>query len=91
MAHVLQGLEAAFASFDGVPSELLFDQMKAVIVRNERDAGGRITENAEFLRFGRSHRTPISTLRPSTGSIRWPTCASTGRSRSALSIASSGS
>ncbi len=51
MAHVFEGLEAAFASFGGVPSELLFDQMKAVIIDDERDAGGRVTENAEFLRF----------------------------------------
>jgi len=49
MAHVFEGLEAAFASFGGVPSELLFDQMKAVITQEEPDTGGQVTENAEFL------------------------------------------
>ena len=31
MPVVMRGLEASFACFGGVPSELLFDQMKAVI------------------------------------------------------------
>jgi len=51
MPHVFEGLEAAFTSFGGVPRELLFDQMKAVITADERADGGRLTENAEFLRF----------------------------------------
>ncbi len=51
MPHVFEGLEAAFSFFGGVPHELLFDQMKAVITKDERGAGGRVTENAEFLRF----------------------------------------
>ncbi len=37
--------------FGGVPRELLFDQMKSVIIRDLRGEGGRVTENAEFLRF----------------------------------------
>ena len=49
MPTLLKGLEAAFGFFGGVPRELLFDQMKSVIVRDLR--GGRVTENAEFLRF----------------------------------------
>lgn len=48
---LLTGLEAAFASFGGVPRELLFDQMKAVITRDGRLEGGRLVTNAEFLRF----------------------------------------
>jgi len=64
MAHVFEGLEAAFASFGGVPSELLFDQMKAVIVRDERDAGGQITENAEFLRFAYHWDFRVRACRP---------------------------
>jgi transposase len=48
---LLTGLEAAFASFGGVPRELLFDQMRAVITRDGRLEGGRLVTNAEFLRF----------------------------------------
>jgi transposase len=48
---LLDGLEAAFAFFGGVPRELLFDQMRSVIVRDLRPEGGRLMENAEFLRF----------------------------------------
>ena len=47
MLHVFEGLEAAFTFFGGVPRELLFDQMKAVVTKDERAAGGRVTENAE--------------------------------------------
>ncbi len=50
MATVSAGLEAAFAYFGGVPSELLFDQMKSVILEDRRPAGGKLLENAEFLR-----------------------------------------
>jgi transposase len=64
MAHVFEGLEAAFASFGGVPSELLFDQMKAVITQDERDAGGRVTENAEFLRFAYHWDFRVRACRP---------------------------
>jgi transposase len=45
------GLEEAFAYFGGVPRECLFDQMKAVITRDERLAGGPLVRNAEFVRF----------------------------------------
>ena len=51
MRNVFDGLERAFAFFGGVPRELLFDQMKAVITKDECDNGGRVTENAEFLCF----------------------------------------
>ena len=46
------GLEAAFAFFGGVPRELLFDQMKSVITRDERLSGKQLVRNTEFLRFG---------------------------------------
>lgn len=64
MACVFEGLESAFASFGGVPSELLFDQMKAVITKDERDAGGRVTENAEFLRFAHHWDFRVRACRP---------------------------
>lgn len=51
MATLLRGLEEAFAYFGGVPRELLFDQMKAVITRDLRLLGGQLVVNEEFLRF----------------------------------------
>lgn len=51
MQTLIRGLEAAFEYFGGVPRELLFDQMKSVIVRDLRGEGGQLIENAEFLRF----------------------------------------
>jgi transposase len=51
MPALLSGLEEAFAFFGGVPRETLFDQMASVITRDLRDQGGKLLENAEFLRF----------------------------------------
>ena len=51
MAALLAGLEQAFAFFGGVPRELLFDQMRSVITKDERLDGRRLVHNAEFLRF----------------------------------------
>jgi transposase len=51
MATLMDGLEEAFGYFGGVPQELLFDQMKAVITRDLRLEGGALVRNAEFLRF----------------------------------------
>ena len=51
MRTLFDGLEAAFHAFGGVPRELLFDQMKAVITRDLRLEGGALVHNAEFLRF----------------------------------------
>ena len=36
----IEGLESAFARFGGVPNELLFDQMRAVVLSDERAGGG---------------------------------------------------
>ncbi len=51
METVVRGLKGAFAFFGGVPAELLFDQMRAVVVGDRRAEGGRLLENREFLRF----------------------------------------
>ncbi|TVQ41596.1 MAG: IS21 family transposase [Spirochaetaceae bacterium] len=51
MENLIRGIEAAFAYFGGVAEELLFDQMRAVIVEDQRSSGGRLIENIEFLRF----------------------------------------
>lgn len=51
MQNLMRGIEAAFYYFGGVPKELLFDQMKAVIIDDQRESGGRLIENVEFVRF----------------------------------------
>ena len=51
MATLIDGLEEAFVYFGGVPQELLFDQMKAVITLGLRLEGGALVRNAEFLPF----------------------------------------
>jgi len=51
MRTLFAGLEDAFRFFGGVPHELLFDQMRSVIVEDRRTDGGGLVENMEFLRF----------------------------------------
>ena len=51
MQTLIRGLEEAFGYFGGVPTELLFDQMRTVVTKDLRDEGGTVVENAEFLRF----------------------------------------
>lgn len=51
MRSLYRGIEEAFHFFGGVPDELLFDQMKAVITRDLRLLGGQLVVNQEFLRF----------------------------------------
>ena len=51
MRALFDGLEAAFDAFGGVPRELLFDQMKAVITADLRLMGGQLMVNQEMLRF----------------------------------------
>jgi transposase len=51
MRTLVDGLDEAFRYFGGVPRELLFDQMKAVITRDLRLEGGALIRNLEFLRF----------------------------------------
>lgn len=51
MSVLFSGLEEAFAVFGGVPREVLFDQMRAVIVSDQRFDGGPLVTNPEFSRF----------------------------------------
>ena len=51
MWTLIRGLEEAFRFFGGVTTELLFDQMKAVITGDLRLKGGQLVVNEEFLRF----------------------------------------
>ncbi len=64
MATVFEALEAAFTYLGGVPRELLFDQMKSVIVDDRRADGGRLLENPEFLRFATHWGFRIRACRP---------------------------
>ena len=51
MTVLIDGLESAFARFGGVPGELLFDQMRSVVISDDRTGGGGLVLNAEFVRF----------------------------------------
>lgn len=64
MRVLFEGLETAFRFFGGVPRELLFDQLKAVIIEDERPDGGRVVENPEFLRFAAHWGFRIRACRP---------------------------
>ncbi len=64
MRTLMSGLEAAFACCGGVPRELLFDQLKAVILEDHRPAGGKVLENPEFLRFAAHWGFRIRACRP---------------------------
>jgi transposase len=61
---VMLGLERAFAMFGGVPREMLFDQMKSVVVADHRPGGGCLLENPEFLRFAAHWGFRIRACRP---------------------------
>ena len=50
LTTVISALEEAFAAFGGVPTELLFDQIKPVIVEDQRANTRKLLENPEFLR-----------------------------------------
>jgi len=64
IATVMHGLETAFLYLGGVPRELLFDQLKAVIVEDARPSGGKVLENPEFLRFAAQWDFRIRACRP---------------------------
>lgn len=64
MQTLFRGLEAAFEFFGGVPAELLFDQLSAVITEDRRNEGGTLIENAEFLRFAHHHGFRVRACRP---------------------------
>ena len=51
LTTLIRGLESAFEFFGGVPQELLFDQMRSVVLSDERLGGCGLIMNAEFVRF----------------------------------------
>ncbi len=61
---LFRGLEQAFGRFGGVTEELLFDQMRAVIIGDERLKGGALVENPEFLRFAHHWGFRVRACRP---------------------------
>jgi transposase len=64
MAVLIRGLEEAFGAMGGVPAELLFDQLKAVIIDDHRQVGGKLLENMEFVRFAAHWGFRIRACRP---------------------------
>jgi len=61
---LLHGLEACFTAWGGVPRELLFDQMRSVITRDERLTGGGLLTNLELARFARHYGFKVRACRP---------------------------
>ena len=64
MRTLMRGLESSFAYFGGVPSELLFDQMKAVVIEDARHDDGILVENTEFVRYAHHWNFKIRACRP---------------------------
>lgn len=64
MRTLFSGIEQAFRFFGGVTVELLFDQLKAVIIEDGRADGGALVENIEFLRFANHWGFRIRACRP---------------------------
>jgi transposase len=61
---LILGLEQCFAAWGGVPRELLFDQMRSVLTRDDRLVGGGLVSNLEFLRFCRHYDVKARVCRP---------------------------
>ena len=61
---LFEGLEEAFRFLDGVPKEILFDQMRSVIVEDRRWEGGPLVENPEFVRFAHHWQFRARACRP---------------------------
>jgi transposase len=64
MQILFSALEQAFGCFGGVPQEMLFDQMRSVIVEDQRLKGGALVGNLEFPRFAHHWRFRLRACRP---------------------------
>ena len=64
MDVVMRGLEKAFEYFGGVPTEILFDQMKSVVIGDHREEGGNLLVNETFQQFTRHWNFKISACWP---------------------------
>jgi transposase len=63
-AALYEGLEGAFRFFGGVPRDLLFDQLKNVIIEDRRTDCGELLKNEEFLRFAVHWGFEVRACRP---------------------------
>ena len=61
---LLHGVETCFTTWGGVPRELLFDQMRAVLTRDDRLSGGGLVRNLELTRFARHYGFRVRVCRP---------------------------
>lgn len=59
-----RGLAECFESWGGVPQHLLFDQMRSVLTRDDRLAGGGLLTNLECQRFAQHYGFQIRVCRP---------------------------
>src|SRR3954470_9825748 len=57
--RLIDGLEDAFVACGGVPQELLFGQMKAVITRDWRVEGGALVRNASARTWRRTSNVSV--------------------------------
>ena len=64
LATLLLGLEACFTAWGGTVRDLLFDQMRAVLTRDDRLLGGGLVHNLELLRFARHWGCRVKVCRP---------------------------
>ena len=64
LAHLLLGLEACFTVWGGTVRDLLFDQMRSVLTRDDRLTGGGLVHNLELLRFARHWGCRVKVCRP---------------------------
>jgi transposase len=58
------GLTECFRAWGGVPRELLFDQMKSVLTRDDRLTGGGLLTNLECQRFAEHYGFRLRVCRP---------------------------
>jgi len=59
-----RGLQECFETWRGVPHQLLFDQMKSVLTRDDRLTGGGLLTNLECQRFAQHYGFRIRVCRP---------------------------
>ena len=64
LATLILGLEACFTAWGGTVRDLLFDQMRSVLTRDDRLTGGGLVHNLELLRFARHWGCRVKVCRP---------------------------
>ena len=64
LATLMLGLDACFTAWGGTVKDLLFDQMRAVLTRDDRLTGGGLVHNLELLRFARHWGCRVRVCRP---------------------------